>query len=355
MPSAGAAVNVTVPCLDLEFFTVQCAMSATDTQTNVRVEDVQAAATRIFGVAHRTPVLTSRTLSERAGAAVFLKCENFQRVGAFKFRGAYNALSRLDDEQRKRGILAYSSGNHAQAIALAGALLQIRTAVIMPNNAPAAKLAATRGYGAEVITYDPAGATREELAARYQAERGMTVIPPYDHPDIIAGQGTAALELLDEIQGIDALYAPCGGGGLLSGSAVAAKGTAPSSKVVGVEPELADDATRSFRTGELHTVHNPPTIADGLRTPSLGKVTFPLVRRYVDEMITVSEQEIVEALRFLWARMKLVVEPSGAVALAGVLKQAGRQSGKRIGVIISGGNVDLETACELFTGMATNR
>ena len=330
-------------------------MTATDTETNVRFEEVQAAATRILGVAHRTPVLTSRTLSERTGAAVYLKCENFQRVGAFKFRGAYNALSKLDDEQRKRGVLAYSSGNHAQAIALAGALLQIRVTVIMPDNAPAAKLAATRGYGADVISYDPASANREELAARYQAELGMTVIPPYDHPDIVAGQGTAALELLAEIEGIDALYAPCGGGGLLSGSAVAAKGSAPRCKVVGVEPELADDATRSFRTGELQTVHNPPTIADGLRTPSLGKVTFPLVRRYVDEMITVSEHEIVEAMRFLWARMKLVVEPSGAVALAGVLKQAGQPSENRIGVIISGGNVDLETACALFTRTGANR
>ena len=308
-------------------------------------EHVRSAAQRVRGVAHRTPVMTSRTLDERVGARVFLKCENFQLVGAFKFRGAYNALSRLNEQQRSAGVLAYSSGNHAQAVALAGRLLGIRTTIIMPNNAPAAKLAATRGYGADVVEYDPATANREDLAAAMRDERGMTVIPPYDHADIVAGQGTAALELFEEVGDLDALFVPCGGGGLLSGSAIAAKGSSPNCKVIGVEPELADDATRSFRTGELQTIRNPPTIADGLRTPSLGKITFPLVRHYVDEMVTVSESEIVEALRFIWTRMKIVVEPSGATALAPILRDAAASRYGSVGVIISGGNVDLPAVC----------
>jgi threonine dehydratase len=311
------------------------------------IASVRQAAERLRGVARRTPVFTSGTLDARVGARVFLKCENFQRVGAFKFRGAYNALSQLDDARRRAGVLAYSSGNHAQAVALAGKLLGIETAIVMPANAPAAKLAATRGYGAEIIAYDPAETVREELAERLRRERGATVIPPYDHPDIVAGQGTAALELLEEVGPLDALIAPCGGGGLLSGTAIAAKATSDACRVIGVEPELADDATRSFRTGQLHTVRNPPTIADGLRTPSLGRITFPLVLRHVDEMVTVAEGEIVEAMRFLWTRMKLVVEPSGAVGLAALLRD-GRPAGTRIGVILSGGNVDLDVACRLL-------
>jgi threonine dehydratase len=311
------------------------------------IEHVHAAAERLRGIAHQTPVLTSRTLDERVGARVFLKCENFQLVGAFKFRGAYNAMSQLNSQQRRAGVLAYSSGNHAQAVALAGRLLGIRTTVIMPNNAPAAKLAATRGYGAEVVEYDPATSNREDLAAKMREEHGMTIIPPYNHPDIVAGQGTAALELIEQVGALDALFVPCGGGGLLSGSAIAAKGSAPGCRVIGVEPEVADDATRSFRTGELHSVRNPPTIADGLRTPSLGTVTFPLVRHYVDEMVTVSEAEIIEALRFIWTRMKLVVEPSGAVALAPLLREAASHQGS-VGVIISGGNVDLPAVCAVL-------
>lgn len=312
-------------------------------------DSVREAADRIQGVAHRTPVMTSRTLDEIVGAHVFLKCENFQRVGAFKFRGAYNALAKLDDEQRQQGVLTYSSGNHAQAIALAGRLLEIRTTIIMPTNAPAAKLAATRGYGAEVILFDPDETRREELAARIREERGdVSVIPPYDHADVVAGQGTAALELMEDAGELSAVYAPCGGGGLLSGTALAAKGMFKSCRIVGVEPELADDATRTFRSGVLQTVRNPPTIADGLRTPSLGSITFPLVRDNVDEMITVSEKEIVEAMRFLWTRMKLVVEPSGAVALAAIMRgNAGSPAGG-IGVVLSGGNVDMQTACDLF-------
>jgi threo-3-hydroxy-L-aspartate ammonia-lyase len=311
------------------------------------IEHVRAAAERLRGIAHQTPVFTSRTLDERVGSRVFVKCENFQLVGAFKFRGAYNAMSQLDAQQRSAGVLAYSSGNHAQAVALAGRLLGINTTIIMPNNAPAAKLAATRGYGAEVVEYDPATSNREDLAAKMRAERGMTIIPPYNHPDIVAGQGTAALELIEQVGPLDALFVPCGGGGLLSGSAIAAKGSAPGCRVIGVEPEVADDATRSFRSGELHSVRNPPTIADGLRTPSLGTVTFPLVRQYVDEMVTVSEAEIIEALRFIWTRMKLVVEPSGAVGLAPLLRDAGSRYGS-VGVIISGGNVDLPAVCAVL-------
>ena len=314
-------------------------------------ESVQDAAQQIRGVANKTPVMSSRTLDEIVGARVFLKCENFQRVGAFKFRGAYNALSRLDDEQRAQGVLTYSSGNHAQAIALAGRLLGVRTTIIMPQNAPAAKLEATRNYGAEVILFDPDETRREELAGRIREERGdLTVIPPYDHADVVAGQGTVALELMQEVSGLNVVYAPCGGGGLLSGTALAVKGLSPDCKVIGVEPELADDATRSFNTGVLQTISNPPTIADGLRTPSLGKITFPLVRENVNEMVTVSEKEIVSTMMFLWTRMKLVVEPSGAVALAAVMRGS-QPTTERVGVIISGGNVDMETAGKLFDGM----
>ena len=312
------------------------------------VADVREAAARLAGVANRTPVHTSRTLDERTGATVFLKCESFQRGGAFKFRGAYNAVSKLTDEERGRGVLTYSSGNHAQAVALTGRLLGVETVVVMPQDAPAPKIAGTRGYGAEVVLYDRHSRSREEIAAELQRERGMTLIPPYDHPDVVAGQGTAALELLEEVGPLDVLMTPCGGGGLLSGTALAAKALAPGCRVIGVEPEAADDATRSFRSGELHTVHNPPTIADGLRTPSLGRVTFPLVRAHVDEMRTVSDAGIVEAMRFLWTRMKLVVEPSGAVPVAALLADAEAFRGRRVGIVVSGGNVDLTAACELL-------
>ncbi len=313
--------------------------------------DVRAAAERLDGVAHRTPVLTSRTLDERCGAQVFLKCENFQRGGAFKFRGAFNAISRLGDLERARGVLTFSSGNHAQAVALVGRLLKIPTLIVMPRDAPAAKLAATRGYGAEVVLYDPASEAREEITARLQTERQMTLIPPYDHRDVAAGQGTAALELFEQAGPLDALYVPCGGGGLLSGCALAAALVAPECRVIGVEPSAADDAARSFRSGTLQRVRNPRTVADGLRTPSLGEVTFPIVMERVDQMQTVEEHEIVEAMYFLWTRMKLVAEPSGAVAPAGVL--AG-DAGGRVGVIISGGNVDISAAAELFKEYRTN-
>ncbi len=309
---------------------------------------IQAAAARLDGVAHRTPIMTSATLDKRVGATAFLKCENFQRIGAFKFRGAYNAISQLSPETKANGVITYSSGNHAQAVALTGKLLQIHTTIVMPENAPAAKLAATRGYGANVVTYNPSESDRKQLAESLAAEHGYAVIPPYDHPDVIAGQGTAALELLQDVDNINTLLVCCGGGGLLSGCAIAAKGINPACKVVGVEPELADDATRSFHTGTLHTVHNPPTIADGTRTPSLGDYTFPLVRHYVDDMVTVSEDNIREAVRFLFYRMKLVVEPSGALGAAALLSGTVHTTG-RVGVIVSGGNVDGTMMASILT------
>lgn len=312
-------------------------------------DDVAAAAARLDGIANRTPVSTSRTLNARTGASVFCKCENFQRTGAFKFRGAYNALSQLTPAQRRRGVLTYSSGNHAQAVALAGQLLGIPAAIIMPSDAPAVKLAATRGYGAEVILYDRTAITREALAARLSEERGLPVIPPYNHPHIVAGQGTAARELFEETGPLDLLLVCCGGGGLLSGSALSAKALAPGCRVVGVEPAQADDATRSFHTGRLHTVHNPDTIADGARTPSLGTVTFPLVLHYVDDMVTVSEEAIRRAMFFLWERMKLIVEPTGALAVSALLDGVVSAPGARIGALISGGNVDLRYALSLFS------
>jgi threonine dehydratase len=310
-------------------------------------DDVRAAAERLRGVAHRTPVMTSRTLDERLGASVFFKCENLQRGGAFKFRGAYNAVSQLSADERARGVLAYSSGNHAQAVALTGRLLGIQTVIVMPQDAPAAKIEGTRGYGAEVVLYDKEGRSREEIAAELVQERGMSLIPPYDHAGVVAGQGTAALELLEETGPLDALLTPCGGGGLLSGSALIAGEMVPGCRVIGVEPELADDATRTFRTGELQSVRNPPTIADGLRTPSLGRITLPLVRANVSDMRTVTEDGIVDAMRFLWTRMKIVVEPSGAVPLAALMADPDAFRGMRIGVVISGGNVDLASACQL--------
>ena len=301
---------------------------------------IQAAKMRLKGKAHVTPVMTSRTLDRQTGAEVYLKCENYQRVGAFKFRGAYNAMAQLSEEDAGRGVITHSSGNHAQAIALVGRLLGIQTTIVMPNDAPATKQAATEEYGATIIQYDPADTTREEISRNLAKRHGYKLIPPYDHIDIVAGQGTAALELFEEVKPLDMLLVPCGGGGLLSGSAIAAKNMAPDCRVIGVEPELADDATRSFRTGRLHTVNNPPTIADGTRTPSLGEqVTFPLVLKYVDDMRTVSEAAIIAAVKFLFFRMKLVVEPSGALGVAALLSSSFTPQ-NRVGVIISGGNID---------------
>jgi threonine dehydratase len=305
-------------------------------------EKVKAAGQRIKDHAHRTPVMTSRTLNDYTGADVFLKCENFQRVGAFKFRGAFNAISQLSGEERARGVLTYSSGNHAQAVALACRILGVQAHVVMPTNAPATKRVATESYGAHVIPYDPETGDRQQIAAGLAAEHGYTIVPPYDHVNVVAGQGTAALELFEDLGTLDYLLVPCGGGGLLSGSAVAVKGMCPSCRVIGIEPEVADDATRSFHTKTLHTVHNPPTIADGTRTPSLGKVTFPLVLEYVDDMCTVTEAAIIDAVRFLFYRVKIVVEPSGALGVAALLSGATPVNG-RVGVILSGGNIDAAT------------
>ncbi|AGY58305.1 threo-3-hydroxy-L-aspartate ammonia-lyase [Gloeobacter kilaueensis] len=303
--------------------------------------DIEAAAHRLAGVAHRTPVLTSRTVDALSGAQVYFKCENFQRTGSFKFRGAYNALSQLTDEQRQRGVIAYSSGNHAQAVALAGQLLAIPTLIVMPEDAPRIKRWATEGYGAEVILYDRRRTTREAVAEKLIAERGTTLIPPFDHPQVVAGQGTAARELFSQAAPLDVLVVCCGGGGLLSGSAIAAHALAPTCRVIGAEPAQADDAARSFRTGVLHTVHNPDTIADGARTPSLGQITFALVRHYVHDIVTVEEAAIVRAMFFLWERLKIVVEPTGALATAALLEGKVARKGERVGVIVSGGNVDV--------------
>ncbi len=310
-------------------------------------DEIVAARQRLKGQAHATPVMTSLTCDTRVGAKVFFKCENLQRIGAFKFRGAFNAAVRLPKEIRRRGLITFSSGNHAQAVALVGRLLDLPVTVVMPQDAPQTKRSATEDYGAEVILYDPRRASREELASALQEERGGAMIPPYDHPDVIAGQGTATLELGDQTGPLDMLLVPCGGGGLLSGSAVAAHGIMPGCRVVGIEPALADDATRSFRTGVLHRVDNPATIADGTRTPSLGKHTFPLVREFVSDMQTVSEDAIKAAVRFLFYRMKIVVEPSGALGLAALLSGTVSAEG-RVGVILSGGNIDRETMIHIL-------
>jgi threonine dehydratase len=314
----------------------------------VTYDDVAAAATRLQGQAHRTPVMTSTTVDRLTKSQVFFKCENFQRIGAFKFRGAYNALTQLSPEQQQRGVVTFSSGNHAQAIALSGQLLNIPATIVMPDDAPAVKLTATRGYGAEVLLYNRATQSREELGQQLAQERGLTLVPPYDHPHVIAGQGTAAKELIEEVGSLDLLLVCCGGGGLLSGCAIAAHTLSPTCQVIGIEPKRADDATRSFHTRTLQTVHNPNTIADGARTPSLGKFTFPLVLHYAHDMVTVSEAAILRTMFFLWERLKIVVEPTGALAAAALLEGVVSAPGSRIGVIISGGNVDLKQASKLF-------
>jgi threonine dehydratase len=314
----------------------------------VTYADVAAASQRLAGHAHRTPVMTSRTVDERTGAKVFFKCENLQRIGAFKFRGAFNALSQLPPEARRRGVLAYSSGNHAQAVALAGRELGIRVTIVMPADAPAVKIDATRGYGAEIVLYDKRKEVREEVAERTARERGLAMIPPFDHPHVIAGQGTAAKELIEDAGRLDYLFVPVSGGGLISGCAVAASHLSPGCQVIGVEPEAGDDATRSFKTKTLQSCHNPDTIADGARTHSLGKLTFPLVLRYVSDMVTVSDAELVHATLYLWERMKIVVEPTGALGAAGLFERGLPVAGKKIGVILSGGNVDLKALSRYF-------
>jgi threonine dehydratase len=311
--------------------------------------EVQAAAGRLRGHAHRTPVVTSRTLNEELGAEVFFKCENLQRMGAFKFRGAFNALSRFDDAQRRAGVVAFSSGNHAQAIALSARMLGIHATILMPHDAPASKVAATRGYGGEVVTYDRYKEDRERIGRELSDRRGMTLIPPYDHPDVLAGQGTAAMELLQEVGPLDALFAPLGGGGLLSGSALAARALAPGCKVYGVEPEAGNDGQQSFRTGSIVHIDTPRTIADGAQTQHLGHYTFAIIRREVQDVLTATDAQLIDGMRFLAARMKLVVEPTGCLGLAGARQMADELRGKRVGVLLSGGNVDIERFCALLS------
>jgi threonine dehydratase len=311
-------------------------------ELRVTYEDVAKAHERIRGVAHKTPVLTSGVTDARVGAKLFFKAENLQRMGAFKFRGAYNALSQLDAPEKRQGVLAFSSGNHAQAVALAGKLLGIKTVIVMPENAPKVKLQATRGYGAEVVTYRM-DEDRETVANRVAKERGMVTIPPFNHPHIVAGQGTAAKELIEETGPLDMLLVPCGGGGLLSGCAIAAKQLAPNCRVIGVEPAKGDDVTQSFRSGQIVKIPVPDTIADGARTQAPGTITFPLVQRYVNEMVTVTDEELLPAMFWLWERMKIVVEPTGALGFAAAFHGKVPAKG-RIGVVLSGGNVDLRWA-----------
>ncbi len=306
----------------------------------VTYADVVAAAARIEGAAHRTPVLTSSTADAMTGAQVFFKAENLQRMGAFKFRGACNAIANLKPDERKRGVLAFSSGNHAQAIALAGRLQGVAATIVMPTDAPAIKLAATRGYGAEIVTYDRMLEDREALAKRLAAERGLALIPPFDHADVIAGQGTAARELFEEVGALDYLFVCLGGGGLTSGCALAAHALSPGCKVIGVEPAAGDDVRQSLRRGEIVRIAVPQTIADGAQTTAPGQLTFAIMRALVSEVLTVSDAELIEAMRFFVSRMKIVVEPTGCLAAAAVFGKQIDLSGKRVGVILSGGNVD---------------
>lgn len=311
--------------------------------------DVEAASARLAGHANRTPVLRSRTANEALQATLFFKCENLQRMGAFKFRGAFNALSRFSADQRRAGVLAFSSGNHAQAIALSARELGMPTVIVMPADAPAAKLQATRGYGAEVITYDRYSEDRDAISRRVAAERGMTLIPPFDHADVIAGQGTAAKELLEEVGPLDVLLVCLGGGGLLAGSALAARALSPDCRVYGVEPEAGNDGQQSLRRGEVIHIAPPRTIADGAQTQHLGQLTFGIIRRDVSDILTVSDAQLVESMRFYAERMKLVVEPTGALSLAGAHHGGLDLKGLRVGVIISGGNVDLPRYAQLLS------
>ena len=320
---------------------------------DITIADIDRAAHYLAGKAHRTPVLTSTMVNQRTQSEVFFKCENFQRTGSFKFRGAFNALSQLPNAQRRHGVIAFSSGNHAQALALAGKLLDVPVTIVMPDDAPAVKQAATRGYGAEIIFYNRANQQREVVVQQITNERNLTLIPPFDYAPVIAGQGTTAQELFSEVGELDILLVCCGGGGLLSGCAIAAHALSHRCQVIGVEPKQADDATRSFYSKTLQTITNPVTIADGARTACLGQLTFPLILHYVHDMVTVSEAAIGRSLFFLWERLKIVVEPTGALAATALLEGIIAQPGARIGVIISGGNVDLPQVNKLFAKVKT--
>jgi threonine dehydratase len=314
--------------------------------------DVAAAAARLRGVAHRTPVLTSRLLDAELGCSLFFKCENLQRVGAFKFRGAYNTLAKLDAGQRRRGVAAYSSGNHAQAVALAAQLLQIPATIVMPADAPAIKLAATRGYGARVVTYDRYTEDRAAICQRLADEGGLAVVPPFDHPDVIAGQGTAALELCEDVAGLDAVFVPLGGGGLLAGTLLAVEAMQPRCRVYGVEPAAGNDVQQSLARGERVRIPVPETIADGAQTTQVGALTFPVIQRAVSAVLTAEDRQLVECMRLLAERLKLVVEPTGCLGLAAALARRGELAGKRVGVILSGGNVELARLAALLAGQS---
>jgi threonine dehydratase len=314
----------------------------------ITYRDVVAAHERIAGVVHRTPILTSRTVDEAVNARVFFKCENFQRAGAFKFRGAYNALVQLPPEQRAAGVVAFSSGNHAQAVALAAKLLGIKSVMVMPRDAPASKMAATRDYGAEIVLYDRYLEDREELAHRLSDQHGLTLIPPFDHPHVMAGQGTTAKELFEDTEGLNVVLVPLGGGGLLSGCAVATRALNPKCAVIGVEPEVGNDGERSFKTGAIVHINVPETIADGAQTQHLGRHTFLVIRELVDDVITVSDADLVATMRFFASRMKLVVEPTGCLGAAAVIQKRIDVTGKNVGVVISGGNVDMIRFAELI-------
>jgi threo-3-hydroxy-L-aspartate ammonia-lyase len=316
---------------------------------DLALADVQAAAQRLEGIAHRTPVLTSRTIDALVGARVFLKCENFQRIGAFKFRGAYNAVSRLTPDQLSRGVAAYSSGNHAQAVALAARLAGTSAVILMPEDAPASKVSATRGYGAEVVTYDRYTEDRTAIAQAMAKDRGLALIPPYDHPDVMAGQGTVATELIDEVGPLDALLVPVGGGGLMAGCATAATALVPGIRMIGVEPREGDDTARSLAAGERIGIPVPRTIADGQAISIPGELTFAVNRRLVDRIELVGDDEIRAAMALAFDRLKIVVEPSGASALAALLSGRIENLPERIGVVISGGNVGLDRFHELLS------
>jgi threonine dehydratase len=322
---------------------------AVDSLSLPTFKDVQDAAARIEGHAHQTPVLTSRTIDEEIGAQLFFQCENLQRTGSFKFRGAFNTLSRFDEQQRKGGVVAFSSGNHAQGIALAAALLKMPATIVMPNDAPAAKVAATQGYGATVVFYDRYTQDREAIGRALALEHGMTMIPPYDHPDVLAGQGTAAKELLESTGPLDALFVGLGGGGMLSGTTLSTRALAPDCLLYGVEPEAGDDGLQSLRKGEIVHIDTPATLADGAQTQHLGRYTFPIIQAGVTDIVTVSDAELVAAMKFFAQRMKIVVEPTGCLGLAAVRKMKEQLRGKRVGVIITGGNVDIERYAALLT------
>lgn len=311
-------------------------------------EDVCAASKRIEGHANKTPVLTSRTVNAELGAEVYFKCENFQRIGAFKFRGAMNTLLKLTQEQRAAGVVAFSSGNHAQAIALSAKLLEVPATIVMPNDAPAAKARATAGYGANIVRYDRYTEDREQIGRALAEEKGLTLVPPYDHPDVIAGQGTAAKELIEEVGELDVLFVPLGGGGLLSGSALAAKTLSPRCEIIGVEPEAGNDGQQSLRSGSIVHIDTPETIADGAQTQHLGQYTFEVIRANVADILTASDAELVDSMRFFAERMKIVVEPTGCLGFAAARAQKAKLAGKRVGIIVSGGNIDISRYSSLL-------